>query len=99
MKDSFLVHIVLPDVFTPEFYELLPKQRELIAQLLDQRVVLSYSLDMERKNVWTIIEAGSVNEVMELLSTFPIIKEVTTSIHELAYHDAAPIALPDLILN
>jgi len=99
MKDSFLVHIVLPDVFTQEFYELLPQQRELISHLLEKRIVLSYSLDMERKNIWTIIEAEHVNEVMELLSSFPIIRHVTSSIHELAYHDAAPVSLPDLILN
>jgi hypothetical protein len=99
MKDVYLVHITLPDVFTQRFYDLIPKQRDLINQLLEKRIVLSYSLDMERKNVWAFIEADTETEVMDILSTFPIIKDVKIIIHELAFHDASHRALPDLIMN
>jgi hypothetical protein len=99
MKDVYLVHITLPDVFTPRFYSLIPAQRNLINDLLEKRVILSYSLDMDRKNIWAFIEAVSEQEVMDILSTFPIIKEVKVSIHELAFFDSAPISLPDVILN
>jgi hypothetical protein len=99
MKDVFLVHITLPDFFSKKMYDLIPKQRELINDLLDKRVVLSYSLDMERKNLWVYIDAISEQEVMDILSTFPIIKEVKVNIHELAFFDRAPLSLPDLILN
>jgi hypothetical protein len=99
MKDVFLVHITLPDFFSKKFYDLIPKQRALINNLLEKRVVLSYSLDMERKNVWVYIDAISEQHVMDILSTFPIIKEVKVNIHELAFFDSAPITLPDLILN
>ncbi|MCE3258655.1 MAG: hypothetical protein K0S12_296, partial [Bacteroidetes bacterium] len=85
MKDVYLVHITLPDVFTPAFYRLIPAQRTLINKLLEKRTILSYSLDMERKNVWAYIEAVSEQEVMDILSTFPIIKEVRVNIHELAF--------------
>ena len=99
MKDTFLVHITLPDVFTQTFYEMIPKQRDHINKLLEQQIILSYSLDMERKNVWMFVQADSEHEVMDLLSAFPIIKEVKVVIHELAFHDEAHKALPDLILN
>jgi muconolactone delta-isomerase len=99
MKDVFLVHIRLPEVFTTTLWSIIPKQRERINKLLEEKVVLNYSLDMERRNVWTYIEAKNEHEVMDVLSTFPIIKYVRLSIHELAFHDSAPVGLPDLIMN
>lgn len=99
MDNSFFVHITLPDVFTSEFYDLIPQQRMLVNELLEKRVVLNYSLDMARKNVWIFIAARNETEVMDVLSTFPILKFVRVSIHELAFYDSAPVALPDLILN
>ena len=99
MKDIFLVHITLPDVFSKKFYDTIPKQRAHINSLLEKQIVLSYSLDMERKNVWVFVHADSETEVMDLLSAFPIIKDVKVSIHELAFHDASHKALPDLIMN
>ena len=99
MKDTFLVHIILPDFFSKKFYNLIPKQRKLINDLLDKRIVLSYSLDMERKNLWVYISAVSEQEVMDILCDFPIFKEVNVSIHELAFFDSAPVHMKDFILN
>lgn len=94
-----MVHIKLPEVFTFEFYELIPKQRELVNNLLEQHKVLSYSLDMQRKQVWAIFEVGDQQELLDILRTFPIIEEVEVEIHELAFHNSAPVDLPDVILN
>ena len=54
---------------------------------------------MERENIWVYLEAISEQDVMDILSTFPIIKEVKVNIHELAFYNSAPVSLPDLILN
>ena len=99
MKDVFLVHILLPEFFSEKFNNLIQNQKLLINELLEKRVVLSYSLDMERENIWVYLEAISEQDVMDILSTFPIIKEVKVNIHELAFFNSAPISLPDLILN
>lgn len=99
MSEVFLVHITLPEVFTAEIYELLPQQRTLINALMEKRIILSYSLDMARKNVWAFMEAKSRKQLMSILSTFPIISHVGIRIHELAYYDAAPVSMPELILN
>ena len=85
--------------FSQKFYDLIPKQRKRINELLENGTILSYSLDMERNNLWVHIEAISEQEVMDILSTFPIIKEVKLSIHELAFFNSAPITLPELSLN
>jgi hypothetical protein len=99
MKDVFLVHILLPDFFSQKFYSLIPLQRAHINDLLEKRIILSYSLDMDRNNLWVHIEAISEQEVMDILSTFPIIREVKVNIHELAFYNSAPVSLPDLSLN
>ncbi len=94
-----MVHIILPDVFTTGFYDLIPNHRERINYLLEKRILLSYSLDMERKNIWAFVSAESEKKVRDLLKTIPIIHKVKVHIHELAFHDAAPVSLPDLIMN
>lgn len=99
MKDVFLVHIKLPEIFTSQFYDLIPKQRKLINELLEKRVVLSYSLDMERKNLWVFFEARDRDELTSVLNLFPIIKNVKVNIHELAFYDAAPVLMPNPIMN
>lgn len=99
MKEVYLVHIQLPEVFSFEFYEIIPRQREVVNQLMERRVILNYSLDMERKNVWAVFEVANQTELMLELNSFPIIDDVTFEIHELAFHNAAPVDLPDVILN
>ena len=98
-KDIFLVHIELPEFFTTRFMALIPKHRNIINNLMEKSIIRSYSLDMERHNVWAFIEAKNEQEVMDILSTFPIIKEVKVKIHELAFYDSAPVGLPELIMN
>jgi hypothetical protein len=99
MKDTFLVHIGLPDIFTPEFMALIPKHRAIVNDLLEEKIIVSYSLDMERQNVWAFISAKNEQEVMDILSTFPIIRDVKIQIHELAFHETTPIGLPELNMN
>jgi hypothetical protein len=99
MKDVFLVHIQLPEIFTSQFYDLIPKQRKLINSLLEKRLVLSYSLDMERKNLWVFFETKGREELNGILNLFPIIKNVKVKVRELAFYDVAPVAMPDPIMN
>lgn len=71
----------------------------MINDLLEQRIVLSYSLDMERQNLWVFVEAKSEKGVMDIISNFPIINEVKVEIKELAFYDSSPMGLPELIMN
>lgn len=99
LLDTFQIHITLPDVFTRRFAALIPQQRERVNQLLEKNVILNYALDMERSNLWVTIQARDQEEVMDILATFPIIKDVKVEIFELAFFDSAPKGLPELIMN
>lgn len=96
---TFQIHIKLPELFSPRFASLIPQQRERVNALLDSRVILNYALDMERANLWITMVAENQEGVMDVLATFPIIKDVKVEVFELAFFDAAPIGLPDLIMN
>lgn len=97
--ETFQVHIKLPDVFTKRFAALIPAQRDRVNQLMDARVILNYALDMERANLWVTMQGKNQTEIMDVLSTFPIIKDVKVEIFELAFFDSAPMGLPELIMN
>ncbi len=99
LLNSFHIHIRLPDVFSARFTALIPNQRERVNQLLEERIILNYALDMNRANLWITMQAKNQLHVMDILATFPIIKDVKVEIFELAFFDATPIGLPDLIMN
>lgn len=97
--NTFQVHIKLPDIFTRRFAALIPQQRERVNQLMEERVILNYALDMDRSQLWVTMQAKDQEAVMDVLSTFPIIKDVKVEIFELAFFDSAPMGLPELIMN
>ncbi len=97
--DTFQVHITLPDVFTRRFASLIPQQRERVNQLLQERVILNYALDIDRSHLWVTMQAKDQQTIMDVLATFPIIKDVKVEIFELAFFDSAPMGLPELIMN
>lgn len=68
-------------------------------ELLEKRVILNYSLDMDRRNLWVFMEGKDMAEINSIIRSFPIMKFVTVRIHELAFYDTAPVGLPELILN
>jgi hypothetical protein len=97
--NSFLVHLFLPEFFGQELWGKLSAQRQVVNSLKDQQVILNYSMDMKRKNLWVFIQCSSLEEVESIIATFPIFPYVSYKIHELAYMDATPVGLPELILN
>jgi hypothetical protein len=99
MKEVYLVHIFLPEEFTSSFSEILNGQRERVKELMESRVLLSYSLDMDRRHVWAFFETDDRDQLTAVLDSLPVFKQVKYIIHELAFHNVAPISLPELILN
>ncbi len=99
MKDVFMVHFTLPEHFSSEMWDVIPTQRVMVNDLLEKRVILNYSLDMDRRNLWIFMEATDIKEVNSIIKKFPIIKFVKIRIHELAFYDTAPVGLPEIIMN
>lgn len=89
----------LPGVITEEFVKLIPQQRALVNKLMDEGKIMQYSLAMDRSFLWITISASSEQEVMDILSTFPLIHYMKPEVSELAFYNSVSTELPKLIMN
>jgi len=96
---QYMINIKLPQTLTEEFVQLIPKQHSRINQLMDQGKIFTYSLSADRTRLWVIVKAKSEKEVMDLLSTFPLIGFMSPEITELAFYMSEPVGMPKLIFN
>ena len=94
-----MVDIDLPNTLTTEFISLIPEQRAQVNNLLQEGRISSYTLALDRSKLWATFLAESQEEVMDILSTFPLIRYMDINIHELAFHQMANLALPAISLN
>ncbi len=94
MKKNFMVQIELPDEPGLEFFRLIPEQREVINKMMEEGVVLSYSLSHERSLLWVVMSAESEFDVLDRLGDFPMIKFMKPTVTELMFHNTAALIMP-----
>jgi muconolactone delta-isomerase len=97
--NQYMVEITLPERFTREFVRLIPDQRAQVNRLFEEGSIRSYSLSLDRAQLWAVMIAPSVQDIEEILGTFPIMPYCSFSIHELMFHDMATQELPRISLN
>ena len=96
---SYFVEVALTGSFSPEFMALVPAQRKKVNRLMDEGVIISYSLALDRTRLWMVVEAKNTEGVMDVLAGFPLIGFMKPDIHELAFHDNVHSGFPHLSLN
>ena len=96
---QYMVDIELPETLTPEFMALIPEQRAVTNELMNDGSIASYTLALDRSRLWVIMVAESEKEVKELLDTMPIMPYSRPTIHELMFHENATRDLPRISLN
>jgi hypothetical protein len=94
MKKTFMVQIELPDEPGLEFFRLIPEQRDAINKMMEEGVVLSYSLSHERTMLWVVMAAESEFDVLDRLGDFPMIKFMKPTVTELLFHNTATLIMP-----
>ncbi len=85
----FMVEFDLPAVFTEEFTSRIPNQRMIIDSMLAKGQIQSYSLALDRRKLWAIVQAESETEVWMLLDKFPLRDFMEPFIHELMFHNVS----------
>jgi len=85
MKKQFMVEFELPEVFDEKIIALVPKQRNVVNQMLAKGKVKTYSLAMDRSMLWAIFVAETEFEVLEMISEFPMADYMTPYITELMF--------------
>lgn len=94
-----MVDINLPGEFTQEFAAKIPEQRFYINEMMADGVIENYSLAIDRRKLWVVIDAKSEEDVMNVLADFPIIDDISFDIHELMFHNSAALTFPSFSLN
>ncbi len=80
-----MVEFELPDTMDEKLIALVPKQREVVNQMLAKGKIKTYSLAMDRSMLWAIFVAESEFDVLEMIAEFPIADFVTPYITELMF--------------
>ncbi len=96
---TFKIDITLKNSFTPDFISLIPSQRKCVDELMNEGVIISYALALDRSRLWVVMESKSEEHVMDVLAKFPLIKFMDPQINELAFYDSIHNGFPQLSLN
>jgi muconolactone delta-isomerase len=93
MKRSYMVEFELPEQLTEDFLALIPEQRLMVDNLMNEGKVRSYSLAMDRSVLWMIVDANSEFEAMETIAQLPLSDYMQPFISELMFHTTSEAAL------
>lgn len=96
---EFMAIIRLPDEFTEDFVQLVPRQRAAINLLMREGTILAYSLSADRSMLWVTIRANSKRETRDIVQSFPMYQYMKETIVELLFHEQANSLIPELSLN
>lgn len=94
----FMVDISLPEI-DDEFMSLLPAQKRFVEKLIENGMVMSYSLASDRSKLWVIFKGEEVHHIRGLLACFPIIDKVTYNIVPLISHQNSKTKIRSFSLN
>ncbi|MES2593510.1 MAG: muconolactone Delta-isomerase family protein [Bacteroidota bacterium] len=97
--NTYMVSIQLPDELTEDFISLIPKQREMIDELMNEGKILQYALAIDRSKLWITLSADSKKDVLVIISAFPLIDYMKPNVFELAFYNSISTELPKLIMN
>jgi hypothetical protein len=96
---QFMIDISLPTEPDEEFFALVPHQRAHIDKLLEQGVVMGYSLSVDRARLWIVLNARDEQDGSEILSAFPMFRYFEPTIHPLMFHNTVVMAFNRVSMN
>jgi hypothetical protein len=97
--NQYMVEVQLPVYMSDAFIALIPRQRALINKWLQQGVVTSYSLALDRSKLWVTFNVNSEEEVRLRLEQFPVAPFVDYTIFELAFSEVVDFSINTMSLN
>lgn len=95
----YMAELKLPTLFTGEFLSLIPAQRAIVDRLMTAGVILSYSLTLECSRLWIVLASSSEKETRDIVSGLPLSQFMQSNVHELTFHNAGILPLPQVSMN
>jgi hypothetical protein len=97
--NQYFFSIDIRSSFTEEYSALIPEQRDVINKLMQQGIVLNFSLSSDRTKSWLTVMAESRAEAIDVVDNFPIREFMTFRVDQLAFQFQANMYFPQLSLN
>jgi hypothetical protein len=96
---NFIVEIFLPQLQDERFFNLIPANRKMIDNLIDNGIISTYCVNGARTKAWIVFNCDSAAIVKSYLRKLPIIDMVTYEIEDLLFADGEVFRFPKLNLN
>jgi hypothetical protein len=97
--NQYMVDLNLPEEMDMQFISLVPQQRKMVNDLFTEKVLLTYTLSLDRKKLWATVLAETELEVIEIMESFPLTQFMTYEIHPLMFNEIAEPGMPAISLN
>ena len=94
-----MVEITLPEIQDEQFFNLIPKHRMLINDMIENGLIQQYIINAARTKGWILFNCKNKNEVVEALQKMPIFHLIKFKIHEIMIADGELYRLPKMNLN
>lgn len=88
MIRHFMVTFQIPDPMPDELIESIPDHRNHINNMLAAGKIVSYTLSMDRTNLWAIFQSDSIYDLEQSIESLPLIEFLTYEYHEIMFHNA-----------
>ncbi|GAB2868892.1 YciI family protein [Hymenobacter ruber] len=97
---TFVVTLRLPDAFNEEFIAIIPRHRDFINRLLNEKIVESYAISSDRSRGWVTMNGEDTAAVQALVEQFPLYRFLRgVEIDELFIFDSTASRFPHINLN
>jgi hypothetical protein len=96
----FVVSLRLPDTFDEEFIAIIPRHRDFISRLLNEKIVESYAISSDRSRGWVTMNGDDAAAVQAVVEQFPLYRFLRgVEIDELFIFDSTASRFPHINLN
>ena len=97
---TFVVSVLLPESFDDDFIALIPRHREFINRLLNEKIVETYAISSDRSRGWVTINGDDEAAVRAVVEQFPLYQYLHgVEIDELFIFDTLASRFPHISLN
>ncbi len=83
---EYIVIVKFIMAFQEEFASLIPSQRNEVNRLMEEGILTSYCLSLDREALWMTLRATSADNVKTMLKAMPLHKFMRYEIIELMFH-------------
>ena len=97
---TFVVSVLLPESFDDDFIALIPRHRDFINRLLNEKIIETYAIGSDRSRGWVTINGDDEAAVRAVVEQFPLYHFMHgVEIDELFIFDTLASRFPHISLN